>query len=837
MVWVDGTTGSGNGTDNGVIAELGYGADGSTADDTWTWVSAYADGTVDGNNDQVSASLNIADAGTYSYSYRYRYDSSCWFYASETGSVTVNALTEYAVTFDLDMTFENITGEVGLFGIDGDWSIGELMSDTDGDGIYSVTLNLTAGSYLYKYKNSGNWESVDGTTCAVLDDPDGDGWGYYDREVVVSDSDLDLDTVCFSACEACVGGCTDANANNYDATANADDDSCDYSSSDPAANLFFSEAAEGTSNNKYLEIYNASDATVSLTDYSFVTCGNACSDWEYTNSFTAEASISPGDVYVLCHGSASEGIQAECDQTYTYMSNGDDAFGLFHGPTNTLMDVVGTPGDGSSYSPWEVAGTSNGTKDHTIVRKDTVLSGNTDWSASAGTDVDNSEWIVTAKPEASYTPSTLGSHPHSVGCTDSTATNYDDSADISDGSCEYACDDVDEDNVCDDVDDCVGAFDECGVCNGTGPVEDYDCDGNLLVSVTFNVDMSEQTVDTEGYGLDLFMPSPYGYHDMTDEDGDGVWSVTLTLVAETAYSYKFKNGGAWEANFNDLGCGDGSSYGNRTFTSADADQSLDTVCFSSCSACVTCAYDGDTNFDGIVNVSDIVMIVGWIIGNGDADICTSDVNGDGILNVSDVVMIVGWIVGNRADLDDATNADVVLSDNTISISANGYIAGIQMTLSHDNNFSIDLIDAYIAEYLTTGNTTKLIVVSSQSSLNHIATCNGSFDVESVVVVNSNQEIADVNILNLEPVELTLAGPNPFNPTTSLNVIVANDGYVSVNVYNIVGQHVATLLSGYMDANTSGYTVNWNASNLSSGVYLVRAETAGSISTQKLMLLK
>jgi hypothetical protein len=68
-------------------------------------------------------------------------------------------------------------------------------------------------------------------------------------------------------------------------------------------------------------------------------------------------------------------------------------------------------------------------------------------------------------------------------------------------------------------------------------------------------------------------------------------------------------------------------------------------------------------------------------------------------------------------------------------------------------------------------------------------------------------------------------------------VVANDGYVSVNVYNITGQHIATLLNGYMDANTSGYMVNWNASNLSSGVYLVRAETAGSVSTQKLMLLK
>ena len=36
---------------------------------------------------------------------------------------------------------------------------------------------------------------------------------------------------------------------------------------------------------------------------------------------------------------------------------------------------------------------------------------------------------------------------------------------------------------------------------------------------------------------------------------------------------------------------------------------------------------------------------------------------------------------------------------------------------------------------------------------------------------------------------------------------------------------------------SGYTLNWNASQMPSGVYLVRAETAGSVSTQKLMLLK
>jgi hypothetical protein len=207
---VDGVSGSGN-TESGIVAELGYGSDASTADDTWTWGAASVNGA-SGNNDEFGGSLTIDDAGTYSYTYRYRYNSSCWYYASEVGTITVNALTTYATTFDVDMSFETVTGEVRLFGIDGDWATGELMSDDDTDGVYTVTLNLTAGSYLYKYKNSGNWESVDGTTCAVLDDPDGDGWGYYDREVVVTDADVDLDTVCFAACEACAGGCTDTNA-------------------------------------------------------------------------------------------------------------------------------------------------------------------------------------------------------------------------------------------------------------------------------------------------------------------------------------------------------------------------------------------------------------------------------------------------------------------------------------------------------------------------------------------------------------------------------------------------------------------------------------------------
>jgi hypothetical protein len=222
----------------------------------------------------------------------------------------------------------------------------------------------------------------------------------------------------------------------------------------------------------------------------------------------------------------------------------------------------------------------------------------------------------------------------------------------------------------------------------------------------------------------------------------------------------------------------------------------------------------------------------------DLEFWRADLYADGNLNVTDVVFMVNVILGHRGDFGaDAINADIIVTNNTISLNADGYIAGVQMTLSHGSDFSLELSDAYISEYSTRDNVTTLILVSGDVSLDNIATYKGSFDIESVIVTNSNQQIQDVNVLNLEPVELTIAGPNPFNPSTSLNVVVTDAGYVSVSVYNVVGQKVATLLNGYMDANVSGYKVDWNASNLSSGVYLVRAETAGSVSTQKLMLLK
>ena len=79
-------------------------------------------------------------------------------------------------------------------------------------------------------------------------------------------------------------------------------------------------------------------------------------------------------------------------------------------------------------------------------------------------------------------------------------------------------------------------------------------------------------------------------------------------------------------------------------------------------------------------------------------------------------------------------------------------------------------------------------------------------------------------------------PNPFNPTTTIQFVLASQARVRLQVFDLSGRMVAELANKSF---TSGsHYVNWNATNQSSGVYLLRLETGnGIVQTQKLTLLK
>jgi hypothetical protein len=78
-------------------------------------------------------------------------------------------------------------------------------------------------------------------------------------------------------------------------------------------------------------------------------------------------------------------------------------------------------------------------------------------------------------------------------------------------------------------------------------------------------------------------------------------------------------------------------------------------------------------------------------------------------------------------------------------------------------------------------------------------------------------------------------PNPFNPTTNIRYSIPNSSFVSLKVFDMLGQEVATLYNGYQDAGS--YVADFDASNLANGTYYYTL-TAGSFSeTKKMLLLK
>ncbi|MFZ0452583.1 MAG: T9SS type A sorting domain-containing protein [Ignavibacteriaceae bacterium] len=78
-------------------------------------------------------------------------------------------------------------------------------------------------------------------------------------------------------------------------------------------------------------------------------------------------------------------------------------------------------------------------------------------------------------------------------------------------------------------------------------------------------------------------------------------------------------------------------------------------------------------------------------------------------------------------------------------------------------------------------------------------------------------------------------PNPFNPTTQISYTIAKAGNVTLKVFNMLGQEVATLVNGFQAANT--YNVNFNASNLASGVYIYELSAGSNIMSKKMVLMK
>jgi parallel beta-helix repeat protein len=96
---------------------------------------------------------------------------------------------------------------------------------------------------------------------------------------------------------------------------------------------------------------------------------------------------------------------------------------------------------------------------------------------------------------------------------------------------------------------------------------------------------------------------------------------------------------------------------------------------------------------------------------------------------------------------------------------------------------------------------------------------------------------DEPVTSTVPTEFMLAQnyPNPFNPMTSIRFQIPHEGFVSLKVYNMLGQEVATLVNEARDAGI--YTETFNAAHLASGVYIYKLMFGNLAASKKLVLVR
>ena len=105
----------------------------------------------------------------------------------------------------------------------------------------------------------------------------------------------------------------------------------------------------------------------------------------------------------------------------------------------------------------------------------------------------------------------------------------------------------------------------------------------------------------------------------------------------------------------------------------------------------------------------------------------------------------------------------------------------------------------------------------------------------------NNSLSELSTLSIEDISMPIKPgiqncyPNPFNPSITINFELSEKNYTNISVYNLLGERIDKLVSDNFNA---GYhSINWDAGNIASGVYIVKVIAGSNIASQKIMLLK
>ena len=246
-----------------------------------------------------------------------------------------------------------------------------------------------------------------------------------------------------------------------------------------------------------------------------------------------------------------------------------------------------------------------------------------------------------------------------------------------------------------------------------------------------------------------------------------------------------------------------------------------------------CTADGDVNMDGSTDVTDVVMAVGYVLGTtefNEENLCQADMTEDGIVDILDIVAMIDSILGNGR-LDAAEKAQLIRSENSLSLTADGYVDAVEIHISHSEGIMLYLsTDTFVADYVTDGTSSVIIIVGPETEF--LFAADSEFEVNEIIAASQNGYI-DIQVA--QSFALLKNYPNPFNPRTTIEFSLPADGIVSLVVYDLQGKMIEELINE--DRTAGFYNINWDAGKYASGVYLLKMQGIEFQNTQKLILLK
>jgi hypothetical protein len=255
---------------------------------------------------------------------------------------------------------------------------------------------------------------------------------------------------------------------------------------------------------------------------------------------------------------------------------------------------------------------------------------------------------------------------------------------------------------------------------------------------------------------------------------------------------------------------------------------------------------GDVNLNGIANeIGDAVVFTNYFVAglaafviNEDGQIQATDVNADGIvLTVADLVYMIRTIVGDVT----AIPPKVSPYTTTAHFMTNGSVVSVDQVLGgvyfvFDGKADVSLADGAVNADLKVGtingNTVALVVDLDQATAFSGNILNTTGAIKSVQASDVNGNLYKPVIV---PTVFSVRNyPNPFNPSTAIELSLPTASDWTVSIYNVAGQKVFET-SGHSEAGI--HQVEWNAMAQASGIYFYKVVTDQFSATKKMVLLK